>query len=110
MQTLDPDVEAGLFLNALEHAGKAPLDAVQVAVLEVNQSSAPEAVHCGVGQGRPRGHPPGLGEASGDLRHHVSATMKHNVSDLGELEREVLHLVWDHGPSTADWVQKALSR
>jgi len=37
MQTLDPDVEAGLFLNALEHAGKTPLDAVQVAVLEVNQ-------------------------------------------------------------------------
>jgi predicted transcriptional regulator len=36
--------------------------------------------------------------------------MKHNVADLGELEREVLHLVWDHGPSTADWVQKALSR
>jgi predicted transcriptional regulator len=36
--------------------------------------------------------------------------MKHNVSDLGELEREVLRLVWDHGPSTADWVQKALSR
>jgi BlaI family transcriptional regulator, penicillinase repressor len=36
--------------------------------------------------------------------------MKHNVSDLGDLEREVLHLVWDHGPSTADWVQKTLSR
>jgi len=36
--------------------------------------------------------------------------MRHNVSDLGDLEREVLHLVWDHGPSTADWVQKALSR
>ena len=36
--------------------------------------------------------------------------MKHNVSDLGALEREVLHLVWDHGASTADWVQKALSR
>ncbi len=36
--------------------------------------------------------------------------MKHNVSDLGELEREVLHLVWAHGPSTADWVQKALTR
>jgi BlaI family transcriptional regulator, penicillinase repressor len=36
--------------------------------------------------------------------------MKHNVSDLGELEREILHLVWEHGPSTADWVQKALSR
>ena len=36
--------------------------------------------------------------------------MTHNVSDLGELEREVLRLVWDHGPSTADRVQKALSR
>jgi len=36
--------------------------------------------------------------------------MKHNVSDLGDLEREVLQLVWDHGPSTADWVQKALTR
>ena len=36
--------------------------------------------------------------------------MKHNVSDLGDLEREVLQLVWDHGPSTADWVQKALPR
>jgi BlaI family transcriptional regulator, penicillinase repressor len=36
--------------------------------------------------------------------------MKHNVSDLGELEREILQRVWDHGPSTADWVQKALPR
>ncbi len=36
--------------------------------------------------------------------------MTHNVTDLGELEREVLQLVWDHGPSTADWVQKALPR
>ena len=36
--------------------------------------------------------------------------MKHNVSDLGELEREVLQLVWGHGPSTADWVQKTLTR
>jgi BlaI family transcriptional regulator, penicillinase repressor len=36
--------------------------------------------------------------------------MTHNVSDLGDLEREILQLVWDHGPSTADWVQKALSR
>jgi len=34
----------------------------------------------------------------------------HNVSDLGDLEREVLHLVWQNGPSTADSVQKALSR
>ncbi|HYJ40633.1 MAG TPA: BlaI/MecI/CopY family transcriptional regulator [Steroidobacteraceae bacterium] len=36
--------------------------------------------------------------------------MPHNVSDLGDLEREVLQLVWGHGPSSADWVQKALSR
>ena len=36
--------------------------------------------------------------------------MTHNVSDLGDLEREVLQLVWGHGPATADWVQKALSR
>jgi predicted transcriptional regulator len=36
--------------------------------------------------------------------------MTHNVSDLGDLEREVLQIVWDHGPSTADWVQKALPR
>jgi BlaI family penicillinase repressor len=36
--------------------------------------------------------------------------MKHHVSDLGDLEREVLDLVWQNGPSTADAVQKALSR
>jgi BlaI family penicillinase repressor len=36
--------------------------------------------------------------------------MKHNVSDLGELEREVLHLVWEKRAATADAVQKALSR
>jgi predicted transcriptional regulator len=36
--------------------------------------------------------------------------MTHNVSDLGDLEREVLQLVWDNGPSTADSVQKALSK
>jgi BlaI family penicillinase repressor len=36
--------------------------------------------------------------------------MTHNVSDLGDLEREVLHLVWQHGSCTADAVQKALSR
>lgn len=36
--------------------------------------------------------------------------MSHNVSDLGDLEREVLHLVWQNGPSTADFVQKAVSR
>ena len=36
--------------------------------------------------------------------------MPHNVSDLGDLEREVLHLVWAQGAATADSVQKALSR
>lgn len=36
--------------------------------------------------------------------------MTHNVSDLGDLEREVLQLVWNLGPSTADRVQKSLSR
>ena len=36
--------------------------------------------------------------------------MSHSVSDLGNLEREVLQLVWQNGPSTADSVQKALSK
>jgi BlaI family transcriptional regulator, penicillinase repressor len=36
--------------------------------------------------------------------------VNHNVSDLGELEREVLHLVWKNGPCSADSVQKALSK
>ena len=36
--------------------------------------------------------------------------MPHHVSDLGDLEREVLQLVWQHGDCTADAVQKALSR
>ncbi len=36
--------------------------------------------------------------------------MSHNVSDLGDLEREVLHLVWQNAPCSADFVQKALSR
>lgn len=36
--------------------------------------------------------------------------MIHNVSDLGDLEREVLQLVWAQGSATADSVQKALSR
>lgn len=36
--------------------------------------------------------------------------MTHNVSDLGDLEREVLQLVWDQGKATADSVQKALSK
>jgi BlaI family transcriptional regulator, penicillinase repressor len=36
--------------------------------------------------------------------------VNHNVSDLGDLEREVLNLVWQNGPVSADTVQKALSR
>jgi predicted transcriptional regulator len=36
--------------------------------------------------------------------------MKHHVTDLGDLEREVLNLVWKHGPTTADAVQKLLER
>ena len=36
--------------------------------------------------------------------------MTHNVTDLGDLEREVLQLVWDQGSATADSVQKALSK
>jgi BlaI family transcriptional regulator, penicillinase repressor len=36
--------------------------------------------------------------------------MSHNVTDLGDLEREVLTLVWKHGPTTADAVQKLLAR
>jgi BlaI family transcriptional regulator, penicillinase repressor len=36
--------------------------------------------------------------------------MSHHVTDLGDLEREVLNLVWKHGPTTADAVQKMLGR
>lgn len=36
--------------------------------------------------------------------------MNHAVSDLGDLEREVLQLVWQQRAATADSVQKALSR
>jgi BlaI family penicillinase repressor len=36
--------------------------------------------------------------------------MVHHVTDLGDLEREVLNLVWKHGPTTADAVQKLLKR
>jgi predicted transcriptional regulator len=36
--------------------------------------------------------------------------MGHNVSDLGALEREVLNLVWKHGASSADAVQKLLGK
>ena len=36
--------------------------------------------------------------------------MTHSIADLGHLEREVLNLVWKHGPSTADAVQKLIER
>jgi len=36
--------------------------------------------------------------------------MSHNISDLGDLEREVLHLVWQNAPCSTDFVQKSLSR
>jgi predicted transcriptional regulator len=36
--------------------------------------------------------------------------MDHQITDLGELEREVLELVWKHSPVTADTVQKKLKR
>jgi BlaI family transcriptional regulator, penicillinase repressor len=36
--------------------------------------------------------------------------MSHQVTDLGELEREVLSLIWKHGRATADAIQRQLSR
>jgi BlaI family transcriptional regulator, penicillinase repressor len=36
--------------------------------------------------------------------------MSHPISDLGDLEREVLQLVWQQGTATADAIQKSLSR
>jgi len=36
--------------------------------------------------------------------------MRHQITDLGELEREVLELVWKHHPVSADTVQKRLGR
>lgn len=36
--------------------------------------------------------------------------MTHQITDLGELEREVLERVWKHSPVTADAVQKKLGR
>jgi len=34
----------------------------------------------------------------------------HQITDLGDLEREVLELVWKHGSASADTVQRGLSR
>jgi predicted transcriptional regulator len=36
--------------------------------------------------------------------------MTHHITDLGDLEREVLELVWRHAPISADAVQKRLGR
>lgn len=36
--------------------------------------------------------------------------MRHQITDLGELEREVLGLVWKHGSVSADAVQRQLGR
>ena len=36
--------------------------------------------------------------------------MDHRITDLGDLEREVLELVWAHGPVPADAIQKQLTR
>jgi BlaI family transcriptional regulator, penicillinase repressor len=36
--------------------------------------------------------------------------MGHRITDLGELEREVLELVWAHAPIAAEAVQRRLSR
>lgn len=36
--------------------------------------------------------------------------MSHQITDLGDLEREVLELVWKHHPVSADTVQKQLAR
>jgi BlaI family transcriptional regulator, penicillinase repressor len=39
-----------------------------------------------------------------------STEMEHQITDLGDLERDVLELVWTHGPISADAVQKRLAR
>jgi hypothetical protein len=60
MEVLPPEVEAELFLNALEHAGRTPLDGVQVVALEVNQElSHPRAFIAALAQVAPHDpHPP----------------------------------------------------
>lgn len=35
---------------------------------------------------------------------------RHQITDLGDLEREVLEIVWKHGSASADTVRKELSR
>lgn len=35
---------------------------------------------------------------------------RHQITDLGDLEREALEIVWKHGSASADTVQKDLAR
>jgi predicted transcriptional regulator len=35
---------------------------------------------------------------------------RHQITDLGDLEREALEIIWKHGSASADTVQKELSR
>lgn len=35
---------------------------------------------------------------------------RHQITDLGDLEREALEIVWKHGSASADTVQKELTR
>jgi predicted transcriptional regulator len=35
---------------------------------------------------------------------------RHQITDLGDLEREALEIVWKHGRASADTVQKELAR
>jgi BlaI family transcriptional regulator, penicillinase repressor len=39
-----------------------------------------------------------------------SSTTAHHITDLGNLEREILELVWRNGSVSADGVQKQLAR
>ena len=39
-----------------------------------------------------------------------SYRVNHQITDLGDLEREVLELVWANGPISADAVQQQLAR
>jgi len=46
-----------------------------------------------------------------EMRHpHADVTGTHDPSELGELERAVLQLMWQHGTLTADRVREELDR
>src|SRR5215468_8367164 len=50
---------------------------------------------------------PGAGAA---LFSEMRQQMSDDLPDLGELEREVMHLVWAHAPITAEMVRERLAR